>query len=120
MIKCVFEKYDGLFTEFRVHGHSGFSSRGRDIVCAAVSSVVQHTARALGRDGARVKVSDGLLEVSCIGVNEVSQRFVYELFETLTDLSNQYPKHVAVEVNQCEDRHTALRKVEWCGKERKG
>ncbi|QTA37148.1 ribosomal-processing cysteine protease Prp [Thermosipho ferrireducens] len=102
MIKCVFVKR-GFFEKFEITGHSLYAKKGEDIVCAAVSTVVQHTARFLKKNGAKVKVDEGYLLVKDIVNNEISQIFVEELFQTLQDLQSQYPKYVKVEVKHNEN-----------------
>ncbi|MGC8820947.1 MAG: ribosomal-processing cysteine protease Prp [Fervidobacterium sp.] len=103
MIKCTFLRLSGTFTIFEIKGHAEYDKKGKDIICAAVSTVAQHTARALKKDGAQVQVKDGYLKVSNIPSNEISQRLVTELFETIKDLSRQYPRYINVEVS--DDAH---------------
>lgn len=103
MISCTFGMSKGIFIDFEITGHASYSRKGQDIVCAAVSTVSQHTARALEKDGASVKIEEGYLRVENIPSNEVSQRFVRELLETLQDIAQQYPKYINLEVN--DDAH---------------
>jgi len=103
MISCTFKKSKGVFIEFEVSGHANYSKKGQDIVCAAVSTVSQHTARALEKDGANVRIEAGYLRVGNISNGEVAQRFVHELLETLEDIAQQYPKYINLEVN--DDAH---------------
>ncbi|ODN30035.1 ribosomal-processing cysteine protease Prp [Fervidobacterium thailandense] len=106
MIKCVFRKRGEYFTEFEIFGHANYDEKGKDIVCAAVSTVSQHTARALQKEGAHVEIiNTGKLRVERIAQSEVSQRFVAELVETLLDLSEQYPKYIRVNMEVNDDVH---------------
>lgn len=106
MIKCTFRKRGEYFVEFEIFGHANYDEKGKDIVCAAVSTVSQHTARALKKEGAIVQVVDtGKLKVERISDSKVSQRFVAELLETLIDLSEQYPKYIRVNVEVNDDAH---------------
>lgn len=41
MIKVSFYETDGSISRVRAVGHSGYSERGSDIVCAAVSALIQ-------------------------------------------------------------------------------
>ena len=41
MIRIVFYRTDAGLTGFRAHGHAGYAELGSDIVCAAVSAVLQ-------------------------------------------------------------------------------
>ena len=102
MIKCTFFKR-GFFEKFKITGHSLFAEKGKDIICAAVSTVSQHTARFLEKKGAKVKIKEGYLEVENIANDELSQVFVEELLETLGDLEEQYRKFIKVEVKNDEN-----------------
>jgi hypothetical protein len=102
MIRCTFFKL-GFFEKFRITGHSLFAEKGKDIICAAVSTVSQHTARFLEKKGAKVKISDGYLEVKKISNDELSQIFVEELLETLRDLEEQFGDFIKVEVKNDEN-----------------
>ena len=44
----VFRNKDGKISEYRVCGHSGTAERGRDIVCAGISSLAQTALLGLG------------------------------------------------------------------------
>lgn len=44
MITAEFFTADNVIIGFKISGHSGYDDEGSDIVCAAVSSAVQHTA----------------------------------------------------------------------------
>ncbi|MEJ5257351.1 MAG: ribosomal-processing cysteine protease Prp [Fervidobacterium sp.] len=98
MISCKFVKEDNLYKSFEISGHALYAKKGKDIVCAAVSSVSQHTARVLEVEGAVVKIEEGYLRVERISKNEISQRFVEELVVTLKDIEEQYPRYVKVDV----------------------
>lgn len=103
MIRCKFFSSNGYFKTFEITGHAQYDKKGKDIVCAAVSAVAQHTARALQKEGSQVIVKEGYLKVWNIPEQEISQRFVLELVETLKDLSEQFPTYINVEVS--DDAH---------------
>lgn len=42
MINLVFKEKNNLIIGFRCNGHAGYASSGEDIVCAAISSLVQN------------------------------------------------------------------------------
>lgn len=42
MIKLVFKERNGEIIGFTCNGHSGYASEGSDIVCAAISTLVQN------------------------------------------------------------------------------
>ncbi|MEN3041807.1 MAG: ribosomal-processing cysteine protease Prp [Fervidobacterium sp.] len=99
MIKCKFFVSDGIFKEFQISGHAQYNVKGKDIVCAAVSTVTQHTARVLKKEGALVDIKDGYLRVWNIPSCALSQRFAAELLETLKDLTEQFSNYIHLEVN---------------------
>ncbi|ABR30896.1 ribosomal protein [Thermosipho melanesiensis] len=103
MIKCNFYKRNGVFEKFLITGHAMYGKKGEDIICASVSTVTQHTARFLEKQGAKVLIKEGYLKVEDIKQNEISQIFVKELLETLMDLSDQFPKFLKTEVNNDEN-----------------
>lgn len=39
MIECTFQREDGMIKSLVVNGHSGYDDIGKDIVCAAVSTL---------------------------------------------------------------------------------
>ena len=45
----IYEEKDGRISAFSVHGHSGTAPKGRDIVCAGVSTLAQTALLGLGR-----------------------------------------------------------------------
>ena len=47
MTSAIFKTKDGVFCGLTVKGHSGYAGQGSDIVCAAVSSMVNLTVRLL-------------------------------------------------------------------------
>ncbi|MGQ9856698.1 MAG: ribosomal-processing cysteine protease Prp [Fervidobacterium sp.] len=98
MIVCEFIKKGSFYVSFEISGHALYAKKGKDIVCAAVSSVSQHTARVLEVEGAVVKIEEGYLKVEKISKDEISQRFVEELVVTLKDIEEQYPRYVRVDV----------------------
>jgi len=110
MIKATFLKSAGRYTSFTVHGHSYFDLKGRDIVCAAVSVLTQHTARILvDHCAATVKRSTGRLEVALKDQDALSELLIGELYESLRDLQKQYPENLSLEVKENANRYTTLR-----------
>lgn len=103
MIRCKFVSSSGFFESFEIKGHAKYDKKGKDIVCAAVSTIAQHTARALRKDGAQISIKDGYLKVWNVPKQEISQRIILELIETLKDLSEQFPTYINVEVS--DDAH---------------
>lgn len=85
---------DGKITQFTVDGHSGFAERGRDIVCASVSTAVWLTINGIEKQNLAqlsYEESDGF--VKCIiGHNrsEGADILLNSLVMFITELSGQY------------------------------
>ncbi len=47
MIRVEFTKANQIYKEFSVKGHAGYATRGKDIICAAVSALVTNTVNCL-------------------------------------------------------------------------
>ncbi|MCL6451820.1 MAG: 50S ribosomal protein L27 [Acetobacteraceae bacterium] len=85
----------------RVEGHAGYAPRGRDIVCAAVSALVQTAALAVQRagGGARCTRAPGGLEIVLGPDLEAEGRVQFLLeavIEGLEAVRRQHPRHVTV------------------------
>lgn len=103
----VFKKGD-VYTKIICDGHTGYGVFGEDIVCAALSSIVQTAALGmLGVAGANVVIKRddkvGYFEISI--PNNLSQSCAHDvqvIFATmmcgLTDLHSQYSDFIEMEV----------------------
>lgn len=103
----VFKKGD-MFTKISCDGHTGFGVFGEDIVCAALSSIVQTAALGmLGVAGANVAINrddkNGFFEI--IIPEDLSESVAHDvqvIFATmmcgLSDLHSQYSDFIEMEV----------------------
>ena len=104
MTRCEFFTENDRITGFSISGHSGFEDAGKDIVCAAVSAVVEMAeitindvcgAKAKTRvkeDQARVTLT---LPVSC-DEEETVQAVLSGMLVTLLSLREDYPDYIEV------------------------
>lgn len=111
MIKVkILRNSEGNIAGYNVEGHSGYSRKGRDIVCAAVSILTQNSLIALhevcGVDEENIKyyIDDkkGILKVLLQGnLNEVQRNNVYIVLSTMElgikNLMESYPENVRLE-----------------------
>lgn len=101
MIRAEFKKTGDIFGGFRVSGHSGYSSAGSDIVCAAVTAMVQLTINAIsdffGSD-ARVSVDEESAEIdfSFDTKDERAALLASALYNELTAIQRDYPDNIRV------------------------
>ncbi|MFC4768443.1 ribosomal-processing cysteine protease Prp [Effusibacillus consociatus] len=93
----------GRIVSFRVHGHAGFANAGNDIICAAVSILVQNGVNSIETllnvripDASR----DGFVECEIPSlegrVSDQVQLLLESMVYGLRSLAEEYPKHVSV------------------------
>jgi len=103
-----FREGDGEVTRFEVIGHSGYAERGKDIVCSAVSALVQATIMGLERHAGiqlQGEISDG--SVRCVlPEGAAGSVAVHALVETLVtaleDIARQCPGFVSVQTERAD------------------
>lgn len=105
MISAVLElNGDGSFKGFVVKGHSGSAPKGRDVVCAAVSAIVQTALIGLD-EVADIKntyeISDGYVKCDLPQVMnkdslDKAQTIITTMWLGLTSIAQQYPDFVRI------------------------
>lgn len=88
------------FHKITIKGHANYDKTGKDIVCAAVSVLVESfadTAVFLDDDRARVEPGDVSIEYECAPYDDYVHGITDMLMNGLEGLENTYPEHVNVE-----------------------
>lgn len=105
MIKITFFKNKEFLIGFEISGHSEYAERGRDIVCAAVSSMTQMAVVGLEnilklRTNIRKDEKKGYLicKISTSGDILKAQDILNTLKISLEDVAKDYKKYVNMEV----------------------
>lgn len=94
-ITIIEEDESGLINKFIVEGHAGYAEKGKDIVCAAVSSLVIATVRAIKcRQSAVIVEHDGYLSCMIETPNFATNCFVKVLREGAMGLQEEYSDFV--------------------------
>lgn len=78
-------------------GHSGYNEIGKDIVCAAISTLMEATYNYLIATDNKVEKSDeddALFIIRLDKLNESGKKIVKSFIEMIEDIGNQYPKNV--------------------------
>ncbi len=98
---------DDLTFGIEASGHAGFARKGKDIVCAAISSLMFTTMNSMESILNKVVISEGTdisgnLEFT---VKDYRDRDVQLLFESLSlglnDIQEQYPKNLKLTIRRC-------------------
>lgn len=103
MVKAEFYKTNGTFSGFRISGHTGYAPRGRDIVCAAVSSAVQLTVNMLHEFKIGIKTSLDGGAVECIVKNagdDISPRIIKQLMHHFELILEEFPKTIKITISE--------------------
>ncbi len=99
MIKVTFFKAENLVKGFEVSGHSGSAEKGKDIICAFVSSACLMTANTIteviGLD-ADSEVSDGYLRFIIKNSADSAQDILNGLKLHLSELEKDYPDNIKI------------------------
>lgn len=96
---------DGRITAIEAKGHTGYAEEGSDIVCAAVSSVVQTALLGL-LNVAKVQVqktiAEGYLKFEItggtVGQKQTAEAILRTMLEGVKDIEKGYPSFIKTEV----------------------
>lgn len=99
MIKVNVKYNNNKVYELVIKGHAGYDVHGKDIVCAAVSSIaitVINDIIALDNDSIDYEENSGLLIIRVNRDTEVNSKLLDNLVRMLTELKVQYPKNIEI------------------------
>ncbi len=86
--------------KIEIRGHANFADYGKDIVCAAVSSIVTTSVNdmlTINKDGIQYVDDAKCVSIMVIQDDDLINKLFNNLKELLKELSNDYPKNVKVE-----------------------
>ena len=98
MIKVNVKYNNNKVYELVIKGHAGYDVHGKDIVCAAVSSMAITTINNIIAldDSIEYEENSGLLIIRVIRDTEVNNKLLDNLVRMLTELKEQYPKNIEI------------------------
>ena len=99
MIKIKFEYNDKYITNVKVTGHANFKEYGKDIVCAAVSSIAITSINAclkINKESLDVKSGDGLIDAKVNLKDETINNILLNMKDMFIELEKQYSKNVKI------------------------
>lgn len=76
-----------------IDGHAGYAEKGKDIVCAAVSALVQGLIRSLcafTEDETSVEVEDGHIKLEYENLSEQGKLLIDSFFIAVSDIQDAY------------------------------
>ncbi|MDO4995867.1 MAG: ribosomal-processing cysteine protease Prp [Bacilli bacterium] len=99
MIKVTIEKESAKFKKVSVLGHAMYDDYGKDIVCAAVSSIVTTTVNgilALDKQSLSYLVSKKGMTITIKSDDSTTQILIGNMVSLLKELEKQYPANIEV------------------------
>lgn len=99
MIKIKIQKQDDYIKKIKITGHANYDERGKDIVCASVSSIAITSVNVILKmddKAINVKQSDGLLEIDVLKHDTNIKIVLENMIDMLKELSKDYEKNVKI------------------------
>lgn len=99
MIKVNYVVSNNLIKSVSIKGHAFYDTYGKDIVCAAVSSIVTTTINdilALSEDKIKYDTQDGNVLITVVSDNEVVEKLLNVMLNMLKELASDYPKNIKI------------------------
>ena len=92
-------KIDVKGNHIKISGHATFDEYGKDIVCAAASSIVTTSINGILRlddKAISYKLSDGELSIDILKDNFETKTLILNMISLLKDLEKQYGKNIKI------------------------
>ncbi len=98
MIKVNVKRKNQIVYEIVIKGHADYDDIGKDIVCAAVSSMAITTVNGIMALDESIDYDEnsGLLKIRVLKDTEINKKLLDNLVRMLEELSSQYPKNLEI------------------------
>ncbi len=98
MINIKVKKSNNKVYEIVTKGHAGFDDYGKDIVCAAVSTMITTTINNIIAldDSISYEVNSGFLKIRVEENTDINNKLLDNLVRMLEELESQYPKNIEI------------------------
>ena len=98
MIKVNVSKENGIINKITMTGHARYADYGKDIVCAAASSIVITSVNAILKynEDAIIVNQDDDLEITIKLHDNVTDLLITNMLDVLTELEEQYKKNIKI------------------------
>mgnify|MGYP003297998769 FL=1 len=98
MIKVRVLKDQDNVCELVIKGHANYDEYGKDIVCAAVSTMAITTVNAILclDDSISYEENSGLIKIRVKEITDNNQKLLDNLVMQLEELKSQYPKNIEI------------------------
>ena len=99
MIKVKVEKLNDTYQKITMTGHAMYDDYGKDIVCAAASSIATTSVNgilSLNKESLSYSVNDKGLVIEVLATDNTTQTLINNMVSLLKDLEEQYPENIEV------------------------
>ena len=96
-VNCVVS--NGLIERLSIKGHADYDTFGKDIVCAAVSSIVTTTINniiALEENTIKYDTKEGNVCITVLRNSDVTNKLLNVLINMLKELATDYPQNIKI------------------------
>ena len=96
-VNCVVS--NGLIERLSIKGHADYDTLGKDIVCAAVSSIVTTTIKniiALEENTIKYDTKEGNVCITVLRNSDVTNKLLNVLIDMLKELATDYPQNIKI------------------------
>ena len=99
MIKVEIKKENSKYREIKILGHAMYDDYGKDIVCAATSSIVTTSINgilAINKESLEYLVSKKGMNIKIKSNDEIVQILINNMVSLLKELEGNYPNNIEV------------------------
>ena len=99
MIKVNYVVSNNLIKSVSIKGHAFYDTYGKDIVCAAVSSIVTTTINniiALEENTIKYDTKEGNVCITVLRNSDVTNKLLNVLIDMLKELATDYPQNIKI------------------------
>ncbi len=99
MIKVNIKKKGNDISKITIKGHAEYDEKGKDIVCASVSSIVITSVNAMIRvneKSIKYKDLDGYIEISVNKCDDIIYKLLYNMIDLLKELESDYSNYIEI------------------------
>ena len=96
-VNCVVS--NGLIEKVSIKGHADYDTLGKDIVCAAVSSIVTTSINniiALEESTIKYDTKEGNVCITVLRNSDVTNKLLNVLIDMLKELATDYPQNIKI------------------------
>lgn len=100
MVSVSIERKDNVIKKVTIKGHAEYDEKGKDIVCASVSSIVITSINgilSISPSALDYKDEEGFISIDIINHTDVIDILIQNMINLLMELETDYKKYIKIE-----------------------